>query len=39
MVDLIEPGSEAQPLDHPAEEVERRLFTDTTPHVPIRIFR
>jgi hypothetical protein len=38
-VDLIEPGSGAQPLEHPAEEVDRRLFTDSTPHVLIRIFR
>jgi hypothetical protein len=38
LVDLVEPDSGAQPLDHPAEEVARRLFTDTTPHVIIRIF-
>jgi hypothetical protein len=38
-VDLIEPGSSAQPLSHPAEEVARHLFTDAAPHVLIRIFR
>ena len=38
-VDLIEPGSGAHPLQHPAEEVDRRLFTDGTPHLLIRIFR
>ena len=38
-VDLIEPGSGAQPLSHPAEEVDRRTFTDSVPNVLIRIFR
>ncbi len=38
-VDLIEPGFGAHPLQHPAEEVDRRLFTDGTPHLLIRIFR
>ena len=38
-VDLIEPGSRAKPLDHPAEEVDRRVFTDSVPNVLIRIFR
>ena len=38
VVDLVaEPG--VTPLAHPAEEVDRRLFTDTVPHVLIRIFR
>jgi hypothetical protein len=38
-VDLIEPGSGAEPHDHPLEEVGRQLFTDSAPHVLIRIFR
>src|SRR5262245_23069895 len=37
-VDLIEPGSGALPLSHPAEEVDRHLFTDSVPNVLIRIF-
>lgn len=38
-VDLIEPGSGAQPLMHPAEEVGRHCFIDASPHVLVRIFR
>jgi hypothetical protein len=38
-VDLFEPGSTAEPLEHPAEEVARHLFTATVPHVMARIFR
>jgi len=38
-VDLIEPGSAAEPLFHPLVEVDRRLFTDTSPNLLIRIFR
>ncbi len=38
-VDLIEPGSGAEPLSHPAEEVARHLFSDAAPHVLVRIFR
>jgi hypothetical protein len=38
VVDLLaEP--DAKPFDHPAEEVDRRLFTDSVPNVLIRIFR
>jgi len=38
VVDLLaEP--DATPLDHPAEEIDRRLFTDSVPNVLIRIFR
>jgi hypothetical protein len=36
-VDLLEPGG--TPLNHPAEELARRLFDDAVPHVLIRIFR
>lgn len=38
-IDLIEPGSGVLPLEHPIEEVGRRIFTDISPHVLIRIFR
>jgi hypothetical protein len=38
VVDLLA-KPDATPLAHPAEEVGRRLFTDTVPHVLIRIFR
>jgi hypothetical protein len=38
-VDLMEPGSDAQPLAHPAEEIGRQVFTDAAPHVLVRIFR
>jgi hypothetical protein len=38
-VDLIEPGSGAEPLMHPAEEVARHCFSGTVPHVLVRIFR
>jgi hypothetical protein len=39
LVDLIDPESGVLPLEHLAEEVARRVFTDTTPHVLIRVFR
>ena len=38
-VDLMEPGSGAEPLMHPAEEVSRHCFNDAPPHVLVRIFR
>jgi hypothetical protein len=38
-VDLLEPGSGAEPLMHPAEEVARHVFNDAVPHVLVRIFR
>jgi hypothetical protein len=38
-VDLMEPGSGAEPLMHPAEEVARHCFNDSDPHVLVRIFR
>jgi hypothetical protein len=38
-VDLMEPGSGAEPLMHPAKEVARHLFNDAVPHVLVRVFR
>jgi hypothetical protein len=38
-VDLMEPGSSAEPLVHPAEEVARHCFSEAAPHVLVRIFR
>jgi hypothetical protein len=39
LVDLLEPASAVKLHEHPAEEVARHVFTDSVPHVVVRIFR